>query len=80
MRRVAKILLEPIITPEMLEINPVKKLYETCQKHKRKVRVVNMSSHDGSFEVFVDNQMRGKGMCHVKKEITLNRQSCKQGI
>ncbi|XP_049412735.1 ribonuclease 3-like protein 3 isoform X2 [Solanum stenotomum] len=70
---VAKILLEPIITPEMLETNPVKKLYETCQKHKLKVRVVDMWSHDGSFEVFVDNQMRGKGMCHVKKEIALNR-------
>ncbi|XP_055824571.1 ribonuclease 3-like protein 3 [Solanum dulcamara] len=70
---VAKTLLEPIITPEMLQTNPVKKLYETCQKHKLKVRVVDMWSHDGSFEVFVDNEMRGKGMCHVKKEIALNR-------
>lgn len=70
---VAKTLLEPIITPEMLQTNPVKKLYETCQKHKLKVRVVDMWSHDGSFEVFIDNQMRGKGMCHVKKEIALNR-------
>ncbi|PHU12080.1 hypothetical protein BC332_19010, partial [Capsicum chinense] len=70
---VAKTLLEPIITPEMLQTNPVKKLYETCQKHKLKVRVVDMWSHDGSFEVFIDNQMRGKGMCHVKKETALNR-------
>ncbi|KAM3395237.1 ribonuclease 3-like protein 3 isoform X2 [Capsicum galapagoense] len=70
---VAKTLLEPIITPEMLQTNPVKKLYETCQKHKLKVRVLDMWSHDGSFEVFIDNQMRGKGMCHVKKETALNR-------
>ncbi|XP_070037420.1 ribonuclease 3-like protein 3 [Nicotiana tabacum] len=70
---VAKTLLEPIITPEILQTNPVKKLHETCQKHKLKVRVVDMWSHDGSFEVFIDNQLRGKGMCHVKKEIALNR-------
>lgn len=38
-----------------------------------KVRVVDMWSHDGSFEVFIDNQLRGKGVCHVKKEIALNR-------
>ncbi|KAK4363204.1 hypothetical protein RND71_018445 [Anisodus tanguticus] len=48
-------------------------LYETCQNHKLKVRVVDMWSHDGSFEVFIDNQLSGKGMCHVKKEIALNR-------
>ncbi|KAJ8554536.1 hypothetical protein K7X08_025214 [Anisodus acutangulus] len=70
---VAKALLDPIITLEMLQTNPVKKLYETCQKHKLTVRVVDMWSHDGSFEVFIDNQLSGKGMCHVKKEIALNR-------
>ncbi|XP_060188498.1 ribonuclease 3-like protein 3 [Lycium barbarum] len=70
---VAENLLKPIITPEILQTNPVKKLYETCQKHKLKVRVVDMWSHDGSFEVFIDNQLSGKGMCHVKKEIALNR-------
>ncbi|KAJ8554532.1 hypothetical protein K7X08_025210 [Anisodus acutangulus] len=58
---VAKALLDSIITPKMLQKNPVKKLYKTCQKHKLTVRVVDMWSHDGSFIVFTDNQLSGKG-------------------
>ncbi|KAK4363211.1 hypothetical protein RND71_018452 [Anisodus tanguticus] len=65
--KVAKVVSDPIITPKMLQTNPVKKLYDTCQKHKLTIRVVDMWSHDGSFEVFIDNQLSGKGMCHVKK-------------
>ncbi|KAK4386265.1 Ribonuclease 3-like protein 3, partial [Sesamum angolense] len=36
---VARDLLKPIITPEMLQKNPVKKLFEICQKHKLKVKL-----------------------------------------
>ncbi|KAL7142287.1 hypothetical protein ABFS83_08G114000 [Erythranthe nasuta] len=70
---VASYLMEPIITPEMLEKNPVKKLFEICQKYKLKVRLVDQWSQEGTYKVFVDNQLRGKGMCREKKEIALNR-------
>ncbi|EYU43123.1 hypothetical protein ABFS82_08G116300 [Erythranthe guttata] len=70
---VASFLMEPIITPEMLEKNPVKKLFEICQKYKLKVRLVDQWSQEGTYKVFVDNQLRGKGMCREKKEIALNR-------
>lgn len=65
--------MEPIITPEMLETNPVKKLFEICQKNKLDVQFVDHWSREGSYEVFVDNQLRGRGKCRVKKEIALNR-------
>ncbi|XP_027061924.1 ribonuclease 3-like protein 3 isoform X3 [Coffea arabica] len=70
---VTSILLDPIITPEMLQINPVKKLYELCQKYKLTVRLVDLWSKEGAFEVFVNNHLRGRGHCHAKKEIALNR-------
>ncbi|KAL3624672.1 hypothetical protein CASFOL_031340 [Castilleja foliolosa] len=70
---VASDLLEPIITPEMLEKNPVKKLFEICQKYKLKVKLVDLWSQEGAYKVFVDNQLSGKGMCREKKEIALNR-------
>ncbi|KAK6141202.1 hypothetical protein DH2020_025054 [Rehmannia glutinosa] len=70
---VASDLLEPIITPEMLQKNPVKKLFEICQKYKLKVKLVDLWSEEGTYKVFVNNQLRGKGMCREKKEIALNR-------
>lgn len=70
---VTSILLDPMITPEMLQINPVKKLYELCQKYKLNVQLVDLWSREGAFEVFVNNHLRGRGHCHAKKEIALNR-------
>lgn len=70
---VASYLMQPIITPAMLEKNPVKKLFEICQKHKLKVKLVDLWSEEGSYKVFVDNKLRGTGTCHGKKEIALNR-------
>ncbi|CAH9130460.1 unnamed protein product [Cuscuta epithymum] len=70
---VTKTLLEPIITPEMLETNPVKKLKEMCQKHKLKVELVDLWAKNRTCEVLVDNQYRGRGKCLQKKEVALNR-------
>ncbi|KAK4429199.1 Ribonuclease 3-like protein 3 [Sesamum alatum] len=70
---VASDLLKPIITPEMLQKNPVKKLFEICQKYKLTVKLVDLWSQEGTYKVFIINKLRGKGMCREKKEIALNR-------
>ncbi|XP_073065522.1 ribonuclease 3-like protein 3 isoform X1 [Primulina eburnea] len=70
---IASYLLKPMITPESLQANAVKKLFEICQKYKLKVRLVDLWSQDGTYKVFVNNQLKGKGICHEKKEIALNR-------
>ncbi|PIN21171.1 Ribonuclease III [Handroanthus impetiginosus] len=57
---VASDLLQPIITPEMLQKNPVKKLFEICQKYKIKVKLVDLWSQEGAYKVFINNQLRGK--------------------
>ncbi|XP_076913117.1 ribonuclease 3-like protein 3 [Bidens hawaiensis] len=70
---VAKILLEPMITPEMLQQNPVRKLNELCHKKKLKIRFRDKWSKQGVYEIFIDNQLKGKGVYKAKKEIALNR-------
>ncbi|CAI9090085.1 OLC1v1024775C2 [Oldenlandia corymbosa var. corymbosa] len=66
-------LLEPFITPDMLQMNPVKKLFEICQKHRLDVRFVDHWAKEGTYEVFVEDHLRGRGQCHSKKEVALNR-------
>lgn len=68
-----KELLEPIITPKVLQSNPVKKLYEVCQKHGLKVRLKDLWQQDGTYEVFVDRRLRGRAQYKAKKEVALNR-------
>nr|XP_043618626.1 ribonuclease 3-like protein 3 isoform X2 [Erigeron canadensis]XP_043618627.1 ribonuclease 3-like protein 3 isoform X2 [Erigeron canadensis] len=70
---VAKVLLEPMITPEMLQHNPVRKLNELCHKKKLKIRFRDKWSKQGVYEVFIDNQLKGRGEYKAKKEIALNR-------
>lgn len=70
---VAKGLLQPIITPEVLQTHPVKKLYETCQKHGLKLQLVDLWSKEGAYEVIVDKNLKGRGKCRAKKEVALNR-------
>ncbi|KAK1405446.1 ribonuclease 3-like protein 3 [Heracleum sosnowskyi] len=70
---VVKDLLEPMITPEMIQENPVKKLQEMCQKQRLKVRFKDIWLKKGTFEVYIDDQLRGKGEYRAKKEIALNR-------
>ncbi|KAL1562360.1 ribonuclease 3-like protein 3 [Salvia divinorum] len=70
---VASDLIQPIITPRMLETHPVKKLYEICQQHKLKVKLVDLWSRDGTYKVYVDGKLRGTGTSHAKKEVALSR-------
>lgn len=71
--QVTRVLLDPIITPDMLQTNPVKKLFEICQKNKLNVQLVDHWSEEGTYEVFIGNQLMGRGKCSKKKEIALNR-------
>lgn len=71
--KVATVLLKPIITPDMLQAHPVRKLYEICQKNKLRVRLVDLWRREGTYKVFINNQLRGTGKCREKKEIALNR-------
>ncbi|KAF7141447.1 hypothetical protein RHSIM_Rhsim06G0165800 [Rhododendron simsii] len=77
---VAKGLLQPIITPEVLHTHPVKKLYETCQKHGLKLQLVDLWSKEGAYEVIVDKNLKGRGKCRAKKEVALNRAANKAYI
>lgn len=70
---VAKILLDPMITPEMLQQNPVRKLNELCHKRKMKIRLKDKWSKGGVYEVFIDNKLKGRAQYQAKKEIALNR-------
>lgn len=54
-------------------MNPVKKLFEICQKHRLDVRLVDLWSKEGTYEVFVEDHLRGRGECRRKKEVALNR-------
>lgn len=71
--QVAKGLLQPIITPEVLQTHPVRKLYETCQKHGLKLQLVDLWLKEGAYEVIVDKNLKGRGKCRAKKEVALNR-------
>ncbi|CAL5342379.1 unnamed protein product [Camellia sinensis] len=71
--KVIKSLLEPRITLAMLQVHPVTKFYELCQKHGFKVQFVDLWKESGAIEVFVDNKFVGKGMYRPKKLIALNR-------
>lgn len=70
---VAKILLEPMITPEMLQQNPVSKLNELCHKKKLKIRFRDKWSKQGVYEVLTGDQLIGRGEYKAKKEIAVNR-------
>ncbi|XVF71858.1 hypothetical protein PTKIN_Ptkin12aG0073200 [Pterospermum kingtungense] len=71
--KVFKDLLEPIIKRETLEVHPVTQLYEVCQKRNLKVKFVDLWKENTTFDVFIDDQLVGRGKCDVKKEIAHNR-------
>ncbi|TYG45492.1 hypothetical protein ES288_D11G178300v1 [Gossypium darwinii] len=71
--KVFKDLLEPIIRRETLKIHPVTQLYEVCQKRNLKVKFVDLWKESTGFDVFVDDQLVGRGKCSLKKEIAHNR-------
>ncbi|KAK4716851.1 hypothetical protein R3W88_015189 [Solanum pinnatisectum] len=71
--QVVKNLLQPLITPEKLEVNQVTKLYELCQKNGLKIKFVDHWEKTGEVEVFVDGKFVGKGKSCGKKITAKNR-------
>ncbi|XP_031263368.1 ribonuclease 3-like protein 3 [Pistacia vera] len=71
--KVFKGLLQPIISLETLKKHPVTELYEVCQKKKMKVKFVDLWKESTAFDVFVDDQLVGRGTYALKKEIAHNR-------
>lgn len=70
---VVKELLQPLITPTTLEIRPVPKFTELCQKNKLEIKVVDNWEKTGEIEYFVDEQFVGKGKFSGKKDVAQNR-------
>nr|GEZ02349.1 ribonuclease 3-like protein 3 isoform X2 [Tanacetum cinerariifolium] len=70
---VAKILLEPMITPDMFQQNSVRNLNELCHKKKLKIRFRDKWSKQGVYEVLPGDQLIGRGEYKAKKEIAMNR-------
>ncbi|XP_049405246.1 ribonuclease 3-like protein 3 [Solanum stenotomum] len=71
--QVVSFLLEPLTTPEKLELNPITKMYELCQKNGLKTEFVDKWDENGEFEVFVDEIFVGKGKSSGKKITAKNR-------
>lgn len=65
--------MEPIIGPETLRPHPVTELYQVCQKRNLKVRFVDLWEESTAFDVYVDDQLVGRGEYQPKKEIAINR-------
>ncbi|XP_057984531.1 ribonuclease 3-like protein 3 [Hevea brasiliensis] len=68
-----KNLLEPIISREMLKMHPVTELYDECQKKHLKVKFVDLWRESMAFDVFINDQLVGRGTYVLKKEIAHNR-------
>ncbi|GAA0160650.1 hypothetical protein LIER_39076 [Lithospermum erythrorhizon] len=71
--QVVKGLLQPIITPKSLQIHPMTKLYEMCQKNGFKIKVNDLWENTGEIQVLVDGEIAGRGQYQSKKIIALNR-------
>ncbi|KAL5794142.1 hypothetical protein ACOSP7_002736 [Xanthoceras sorbifolium] len=71
--KVFRPLLEPIISLETIKLHPVTELYEVCQKKNLKVKFVDLWKESTAFNVFVEDQLVGRGSYGLKKEIAHNR-------
>ncbi|KAL8506768.1 hypothetical protein ACS0TY_017602 [Phlomoides rotata] len=71
--KVAKNLLEPIITPETLPVHPVTLLHEMCDKKKLTLMSRDSWERTGEFEFVVDKKFSGKAKFSDKKAIAKNR-------
>ncbi|CAL2249350.1 unnamed protein product [Prunus armeniaca] len=68
-----KDLLEPIINPATIKTHPVTQLYEICQKNNLKLRFVDLWEESHTVEVFINNEIVGRGSYSLKKEVAQNR-------
>lgn len=66
-------MLQPLITLGKLEIHPVTKINELCQKNGLKAEFVDSWEERGEVEVHVNGKFVGKGKFSGKKIIAQNR-------
>ncbi|XP_048434652.1 ribonuclease 3-like protein 3 [Pyrus x bretschneideri] len=71
--KVFKNLLEPIIDPKTIKKHPVSQLHEVCQKNNLKLRFVDLWEEKHTVEVFINDQIVGRGTYSLKKEVAQNR-------
>ncbi|KAK1414374.1 hypothetical protein QVD17_30118 [Tagetes erecta] len=71
--KVAERLLQPLTTPENLMQNPVVKFNEACQKIGLKPHANDLWSKTGDIEIYVNDEVIGKGNYKPKKIIAVNR-------
>lgn len=62
-----------MITPETLQINPVTKFTELCQKKCLQVDFVDKWKDTGEIQIYHDYELVGKGKYKPKKVIAINR-------
>ncbi|KAL3363780.1 hypothetical protein AABB24_012822 [Solanum stoloniferum] len=68
-----KDMLQPLITPETLEIQPVTKIMQLCQKNKLEINIVDNWEETREFECFVDGKSVAKGKSSQNKDTAKNR-------
>lgn len=71
--QVAERLLQPLTTPENLMQNPVAKFNEACQKIGLKPHANDLWSKTGDIEIYIDDEVIGRGNYKLKKIIAVNR-------
>ncbi|CAN6574241.1 unnamed protein product [Malus baccata var. baccata] len=71
--KVFKDLLEPIIDPKTIKRHPVSQLHEVCQKNNLKLQFVDLWEEKHTVEVFINDQIVGRGTYSLKKEVAQNR-------
>lgn len=71
--QVFKGLLEPVITPETVQIHPNTQLLEICQKKHRSLKYVDTWEKNYSVECLIDGECVGRGTYSLRKEVAVNR-------
>ena len=70
---VFKGLLEPIITPETIQIHPNTQLLEMCQKNRHSLKYVDSWEKDYSVECVIDGKIVGRGTYSLRKDVAISR-------
>ncbi|KAL4555510.1 hypothetical protein LXL04_038131 [Taraxacum kok-saghyz] len=70
---VVKNLLQPLVIPENLNLNPVTRLNEMCQKVGIKTEYKDLWVESGEIEIYVSDKLIGRGKNKNKKTIAKNK-------
>ncbi|KAL6136932.1 hypothetical protein ACLB2K_062227 [Fragaria x ananassa] len=71
--KVFKGLLEPIITPETIQIHFNTQLHEMCQKNNRTLKYVDSWEENKIVDCFIDGEFVGRGTYNLRKDVAQNR-------